>query len=87
MSDRDLKVVAGEAAYLLENPTLMAAFQEIENAIIAQMKYARIIDNPQANEYRDKLILTLQAVGLVQDKLAEYITTGQLSEPEKPEEY
>ena len=84
--DRDPQIVAADADRLLNDPVLKGAFEEVEALLIQKMKYAAIIDNPHANEYRDKLILSLQALGLVQDKLVEFIETGMIARSQKPEE-
>lgn len=86
IADRDPQVVAVEADQLLNNPLLKAALNEIEEDIVAQMKAAPMIGNPLANEYRDKLILSLQALELVKAQIHGYVITGQLTALQPPQE-
>ncbi len=82
---KDTAIIAEEAAQLLDNQLLKEAFVSIEENIIDQMKTAPIIGGDKANEFRDKLILTLQMVQSVQDQLIGYVTSGYLAN-NKPEE-
>lgn len=84
--DKDPQVLAAEAQQLLDNPLLKATFQELEELFVDQMKTVKMIGNPLANEFRDKLILSLQAVGLVQMKLEEFVMTGHLEALKQPKE-
>jgi len=76
---KDPAIVAEEAKQLLDNQLLQEAFTVIEQNVIMQMKTAPIIGGDKANEFRDKLILTLQTIQSVQEQLVSYVETGMLS--------
>lgn len=77
---KDPAIVAEEAKQLLNHPLVIEAFETIDRGLIDQMRAAPIIGNPKAEAFRDKLILSLQAVESVRNQLQGFVDTGRINE-------
>jgi hypothetical protein len=78
ITDKDPLILAEEAQQLLDNPLFKATLAEIEAGIIDQMKIAPIIGNPDAEAYRDKLILSLQSIETIKNTIVNFVNTGRI---------
>ena len=68
-----------EAARVLDEPLLKAAFADVERGLVSAMRMAKVSDRDTHHE----LVLSLQILGRIKGAIEYHVQTGKLAEAEK----
>ena len=75
------KSIAQDAQKLLEDPTVKAAFEEIEKT--NHLRWRNSPDTMEGYEIREDARAALRGLDLFKDQLLSYVTTGRIAETRK----
>lgn len=77
-NQKDLSVLAADAAQLINNPAHREAMERLERELVKRITTTEFDGSKQAERYREKLNLVLYCHGKYKKILASMVATGDL---------